>query len=399
MINHQLTTTVSQKPHLVMSYAMEQAFTALTLPLLELQQWMHAQIESNPLLTLHPEKITLLPLDEHALSAPKENEALLEIFCALPKQYHAFAEYLYYSMDKNGVLTEDFSTILKSWGIDRKVGDHIITKLKAVLGENMFSFSTKEALLQKLLLIQHPNAPIFDAAYDDLLSKKYGSIVRQWNLSFDELKAMVKLSCETGSSERDTTLSLFPDIILHENSGILSVDTRRELLPSFSINHEYVALAANDQRFVRRYIAHAKWLNRALQKRHSILTKGIDTLLPSIQRYLDGLESSLPVLPVKEVCKKLNCHESTFARAVSNKVIATPFGTFPLKQFFSGKKPFEIEHVLSEAVAKEDKEAPLKDSELVELLQDMGIACRRRTIAKYRHTLGIPKASLRKMSR
>ena len=47
-------------------------------------------------------------------------------------------------------------------------------------------------------------------------------------------------------------------------------------------------------------------------------------------------------------------------------------------------------------VDNEDKHKPLTDDELVERMTEKGYKVARRTIAKYRDQLGIPKARLRK---
>ena len=56
----------------------------------------------------------------------------------------------------------------------------------------------------------------------------------------------------------------------------------------------------------------------------------------------------------------------------------------------------EIKKILSELVADEDKNAPLTDDALVDLLAEQGYKVARRTVAKYRDLLGIPVARLRR---
>ena len=56
----------------------------------------------------------------------------------------------------------------------------------------------------------------------------------------------------------------------------------------------------------------------------------------------------------------------------------------------------ELKKVLQECVDKEDKHKPLTDDELVTIMNGKGYKVARRTIAKYRDQLGIPKARLRK---
>ena len=56
----------------------------------------------------------------------------------------------------------------------------------------------------------------------------------------------------------------------------------------------------------------------------------------------------------------------------------------------------ELKKVLQECVDAEDKRKPLTDDQLVEQMEKRGYNVARRTIAKYRDQLGIPKARLRK---
>ncbi len=83
----------------------------------------------------------------------------------------------------------------------------------------------------------------------------------------------------------------------------------------------------------------------------------------------------------------------------------TEFGIFPLKFFFSESiansegeeiSTREIKGILKEVINAEDKQHPLTDIQLVEILKLRGYNLARRTVAKYREQLNIPVARLRK---
>ena len=106
-----------------------------------------------------------------------------------------------------------------------------------------------------------------------------------------------------------------------------------------------------------------------------------------------------------DIAAKTGFDISTISRVVNSKYIETHFGIFPLKYFFSeglenqqGEEVStrELKKVLQECVEKEDKHKPLTDDELVSIMNEKGYKVARRTIAKYREQLGIPKARLRK---
>ena len=87
--------------------------------------------------------------------------------------------------------------------------------------------------------------------------------------------------------------------------------------------------------------------------------------------------------------------------------MATPWGIFPLRFFFSdtiGDSAEEgivatnrkIEAEISAMVEQEDKRHPLSDQDIMEEMTRRGYDVSRRTIAKYRDRQGIPVARLRK---
>ena len=121
--------------------------------------------------------------------------------------------------------------------------------------------------------------------------------------------------------------------------------------------------------------------------------------------FIDGDESKLKPMVLKNIAEMTGLDISTISRVVSSKYIQTHFGIFPLKYFFSeglstdtGEEVStrEIKKVLSECVEAEDKKKPLTDEELVNLLSSKGYKVARRTVAKYREQLNIPIARLRK---
>ena len=56
----------------------------------------------------------------------------------------------------------------------------------------------------------------------------------------------------------------------------------------------------------------------------------------------------------------------------------------------------EIKKILKDVIDEEDKNKPLPDDQLADILKDRGYPIARRTIAKYRELLDIPVARMRK---
>ena len=108
---------------------------------------------------------------------------------------------------------------------------------------------------------------------------------------------------------------------------------------------------------------------------------------------------------LKDIAEKIKMDISTISRVANSKYIDTPYGVKLLKDFFSeGMKniegedisTIEIKKTLESIISDEDKNKPLTDNLLSELLKEKGYNVARRTIAKYREQLGFPVARLRK---
>ena len=121
--------------------------------------------------------------------------------------------------------------------------------------------------------------------------------------------------------------------------------------------------------------------------------------------FIDCDETHLKPMVLKDIAEKIGFDISTISRVVNSKYIETHFGIYSLKYFFSeglenqdGEEVStrELKKALLECVETEDKRKPLTDDELVDRMTGKGYKVARRTIAKYRDQLGIPKARLRK---
>jgi RNA polymerase sigma-54 factor len=98
-------------------------------------------------------------------------------------------------------------------------------------------------------------------------------------------------------------------------------------------------------------------------------------------------------------------HESTVSRLARRKYVDTPHGVFELRRFFTHAVPTRdgvavsvdsALEMIKRMVAAEDPTHPLSDIEITAELVARGLAVKRRTVAKYRETLGIAKASVRR---
>jgi RNA polymerase sigma-54 factor len=118
-----------------------------------------------------------------------------------------------------------------------------------------------------------------------------------------------------------------------------------------------------------------------------------------------GVQQLRP-LNLKTVAEAIEMHESTVSRVTSNKYMATPRGIFELKYFFTtainsaeggeAHSAESVRHRLRELIERETSANILSDDTLVDMLKAEGVDIARRTVAKYRESLGIPSSVQRR---
>ena len=104
-------------------------------------------------------------------------------------------------------------------------------------------------------------------------------------------------------------------------------------------------------------------------------------------------------LVLRDIAEATGLHESTVSRATADKYVATPHGTFPLKYFFttaiaasSGEQSHSAEAIrqlIKRMIEREPAGDVLSDDQIVTELKQAGVVLARRTVAKYRESLGI----------
>jgi RNA polymerase sigma-54 factor len=123
------------------------------------------------------------------------------------------------------------------------------------------------------------------------------------------------------------------------------------------------------------------------------------------RNFFEHGELAMRPLVLREIAGTLDLHESTISRVTTQKFMHTPRGIFELKYFFGSHVTTEaggsasstaIRALIKQLVTAENSRKPLSDGQISEILAQQGIVVARRTVAKYRETLQILPANLRK---
>lgn len=266
---------------------------------------------------------------------------------------------------------------------------------------------------------------ILDLHFESFTKKHYERIIKKLNISRDDLREamdeITKLNPRPGgslgNSAAQTIPHITPDFILEYIDGTFGLSLNSKNIPDLKISNSYNEMLNNkddfqkkDQKnavaFVKQKISSAKWFIDAIKQRQQTLMSVMNAIIEKqYDFFIDGDERLLKPMILKDIAEETNLDISTISRVSNSKYVQTHFGILPLKYFFSESMQTEsgeevstreIKKILQECVDNENKQKPLTDEKLADILKEKSYLIARRTVAKYREKLGIPIARLRK---
>jgi len=355
---------------------------------------------------------------------------------SLTKHQRDVADFIIGSLDEDGYLRRDVDSIVDDLAFRANIEsneEEVLRMLKVIQEFEPVGVGARN--LQECLLLQlraQKQTPdvvdaerILENYFTEFSNKHFQKILVRLNMTEDEMKAamarILKLNPSPGGqiddSYNDQAQQIVPDFVLDVVDGDLKLSMPRFSIPEIRVNRKYAQILADSQgttdkkqkeaaTFVKQKLDSAKWFVEALKQRHNTLESTMKAILEYQHDYfLDGDETNLKPMVLKDIAEKTGFDISTISRVVNSKYIETHFGIYPLKFFFSeglenqeGEEVStrELKKALRECVDAEDKKKPLTDDQLVAQMNERGYKVARRTIAKYRDQLNIPKARLRK---
>ena len=212
--------------------------------------------------------------------------------------------------------------------------------------------------------------------------------------------------------ETTVTQTITPDVLMRAQAGGWVVELNSDTLPRVLINNHYHATVSRaartktDRQYIAEKFQSAGWLVRSLHQRATTILKVASEIVRQQHAFfMYGVEFMKPLV-LRDIAVAIEMHESTVSRVTSNKFIATPRGIYELKYFFTtaiasstGGAFHSAESVrfrLKSLIDGETAGGVLSDDRLVDVLRKEGVDIARRTVAKYRESLGIPSSVQRR---
>lgn len=357
-------------------------------------------------------------------------------FRNLTEHQHSIAAFIIGSLDDDGYLRRDIESLVDDLAFRAGIEtteQEVLDMLKIIQDFEPSGVGARD--LRECLLLQirtmKQTQDVLNATrilrdfFTEFTNKHFQKIISRMGISEQEMKSamakILKLNPSPGGqiddSYNDQAQQIVPDFMLTLENGELKLSMPRFSIPELRVNKKYADIlmeAANSSErekkeaatFVKKKLDSAKWFVEAIKQRHNTLESTMKAIIDYQHDYfIDGDESHLKPMVLKDIAEKTGFDISTISRVVNSKYIETHFGVYSLKYFFSeglenqdGEEVStrELKKALQECVDNENKRKPLTDDQLVEAMSSKGYKVARRTIAKYRDQLNIPKARLRK---
>jgi RNA polymerase sigma-54 factor len=343
--------------------------------------------------------------------------------CELGRAARAVACALVDWLDEDGYLREADDTLAAHLGVPVKlvgaarsalqrcepagIGGHdLATCLAIQLREKDRLDPAMQAMLRHLPLVARAD---------------FAALQRVCRVDHDDIRDMIgeikRLDPQPGRSFAPAEpIEAIPDVLIHRVGQSWRVELNEATLPRVLVDRAYYAeltaggsLTRREREFVAERYQAASWLAKALDQRARTMLKVAEAIFERQIGFLSGGAACLRPLVLREIAAATGMHESTVSRATADKFVMTPRGTFPLRYFFTtaiagtdGEETHSAEAIrqqIRRMIEAEPAESVLSDDQIVSLLKSGGVAIARRTVAKYRESLGIASSVQRRRSK
>lgn len=420
---------------------------------------MEREIEDNPALEVveEPENVDReLPkyrtsinnsspddYSDYDFSPPDTGESLYDSLLRqlserdIPEKVRQAATYVIGNLDSNGYLHRTIPAIVNDMafgpGIDVTEDD---ARRALDIVRDLEPYGVGAADLRECLMIQLRHLPdsqqkedalkIIESQFEAFSMKHTHRIITGLKIDKERVRRAIDLILTLNpkpgasiNSDAGNTNIIIPDLVISTEDGILSVATNNRI-PELAIDRSFSEAvremesgerrkAKRGSEFITSRYNDARDFIKILRQRQETLITVMTAIMKIQHEYFMTQDVyRLKPMMIKDISAMTGLDLSVISRATNNKYVATPWGIFPLRFFFSDSIGEEgddaaetltnrkIEAEICALVEKEDKQHPLSDEKIRQEMEAKGYDVSRRTVAKYRDRQGIPVARLRK---
>lgn len=245
--------------------------------------------------------------------------------------------------------------------------------------------------------------------WQEMLAGKIGRVARRLKVSAKEVLAGIEfvkkqLNPYPGNSFRppyqtdadDFSSSVRPDVIVSKTETGYEIEIIGNDQQLLNINANYRRMYDNiknggvskfsneDKKHIVEFVERADLFIKNINQRRKTLRQITKAIVEYHRGYLEtSSKAFLRPLTRTRIARALKIHESTVSRATANKYVQLPSEEVVSYDFFFDSA-ISVKDLIGELIATEDKNSPLSDQRIAEILAERGFEVARRTVVKYR---------------
>ena len=325
------------------------------------------------------------------------------------------------SLDDDGFFCVKFEEIAQISGTDVATAQRALAIVQQLDPPGVGARGLSEALsiqLDYLGLVEPLLIRIAENHLDDVAGNHFRRIARALHVDETEVRRLVDILRQLNPrpagafSPGPSPGYIVPDVTIRMFDEGWVIIPNSDAVPTLRISPKYRSLLrdgapadAETVRYLKDHIRSAEAFIKNVDRRKDTVSRIAEIILEVQSEFFEDGKGPLRPLRLEDVAIEIGVHLSTVSRGVTGKYMATPYGMFELKHFFSGGyrtatgmdiAATTVKTRLRELLTAEDAKRPLSDQKLADMLSDEGVPVARRTVAKYREELGIEPSWARK---
>ncbi len=461
----ELTHRPELRQKVTLSPQVYQGLTILAMPVVELQTLIDTELLENPVLELEEDELEpaeesddrvddaeeerawddwldqyddLENLDAGSPRDPNQEEINSDEFVGgvrtfddylidqlgmldIPEDVARAARAIVGSLDDDGLFVGTCAEIAAITGVTAAVVEQALSVVQQLDPPGVGARTVREALkIQAAYLgIDTPLViALIERHLDAVAASHTRKVSRAEHVTEDEVRDAVELLKQlnprpAGSfSPGQAPSYVIPDLTLRRFGEDWLIIPNNEAVPTLKVSPRYRQMLRSQskvddetRKYLKDKIRSAESFMRNVDRRRDTVTRIAEIILETQKDFFEDGKGDMRPLRLEDVSSEIGVHLSTVSRGVTGKYMATPYGLFELKHFFSGGyrsssgmdvAATTVKRRIRDLLEAEDQSRPLSDQKLAEALSADGVDVARRTVAKYREELGIEPSWARK---
>ena len=325
------------------------------------------------------------------------------------------------SLDDDGFFCVSLEEIAAIAGVSRTVARRALAAVQQLDPPGVGARSLAQALeiQMEFLGIDEPLLLRIVAEHlDDVGASHFRKIARALRIDEDEVRRLVGVLRQLNPrpagafSPGPSPGYIVPDVTVRRFDDEWVIIPNSDAVPTLRVSGRYRSMLRSGSgadeatvRYLKERIRSAETFIRNVDRRKGTVSRIAEIILEVQREFFEDGKGPLRPLRLEDVAIEIGVHLSTVSRGVTGKYMASPYGLFELKHFFSGGyrtasgmdvAATTVKERLREMLQQEEASHPLSDQRLADMLSDEGIPVARRTVAKYREEMGIEPSWARK---